>query len=130
MGRRPMLCGYFAFSAAALAATFGPQLIPTTRLAMLLPVGAGVYGIFAVFAFYLPELFPARLRATGSGFCYNIGRVFAAAGPFVVGLVTARAGGNSPVIIHTLLWVAVIPFAAALATRFFVMETQGRELPT
>src|SRR6185437_1521043 len=25
MGRRPLLCGYFAFSAAALAATFGPQ---------------------------------------------------------------------------------------------------------
>ena len=130
MGRRPLLCGYFAFSAAALAATFGPQLTPAIRLAMLLPVGAGVYGIFAVFAFYLPELFPARLRATGAGFCYNIGRIFAAAGPFIVGLVTASAGGNSPVIIQTLLWVAVIPFAAAIATRFLVIETRGRQLPT
>ena len=130
MGRRPLLSAYFAFSAAALAATFGLQLVPTTRLAMLLPVGAGVYGIFAVFTFYLPELFPARLRATGAGFCYNIGRIFAAGGPFAVGLVTASAGGNSPVIIQTLLWVALIPFAAALATRFFVIETRGRRLPT
>ena len=130
MGRRPMLVAYFVFSAAALAVTFGLDLVPDTRLAMLLPVGAGVYGIFAVFSFYLPELFPARLRATGAGFCYNIGRVFAAGGPFVVGLITASAGGNSSVIIQTLLWVALIPLGAALATHLFVIETRGRQLPT
>jgi len=130
MGRRPMLVGYFAFSAAALAITFGLNLAPGTRLALLLPVGAGIYGIFAVFSFYLPELFPARLRATGAGFCYNIGRVFAAGGPFVVGVITASTGGNSSVIIQTLLWVALIPLAAALATQLFVIETRGRRLPT
>jgi hypothetical protein len=52
--------------------TFGLELARGTRLTMLLPVGAGIYGIFAVFSFYLPELFPARLRATGAGFCYNM----------------------------------------------------------
>ncbi len=130
MGRRPMFVGYFAFSALTLAATFGLDLEPQARLAMLLPVGAGVYGVFAAFAFYLPELFPARLRATGAGFCYNIGRIFAAAGPFIVGILTSAAGGGSAVIIHTLLWVALIPCAAAVATHFFVLETRGRTLPT
>jgi MFS family permease len=129
MGRRPMFVAYFAFSALALTAAFGLELAPQIRLAMLLPVGAGVYGIFAAFSFYLPELFPARLRATGAGFCYNIGRVFAAGGPFVVGFVTAASGGGSAVIIHTLLWVALIPGAAALATHYFVIETRGRSLP-
>ncbi len=55
------------------------------RLNLLLLVGAGVYGVFGVLTFYLPELFPARLRATGAGFCYNFGRLFAAAGPLIVG---------------------------------------------
>ena len=72
-----------AFSAVAIALTFGLSLAPQSRLALLFLVGAGVYGVFGVLTFYLPELFPARLRATGAGFCYNIGRLFAAAGPLV-----------------------------------------------
>src|SRR5262249_57231379 len=39
-----------------------------------------VHGFFAiggfVFAAYLPELFPTRIRATGLGFCWNMARVF------------------------------------------------------
>ena len=64
----------------ALFATFGADAGAGARVSpMLFPVGAGVFGVFGAFTFYLPELFPARLRATGAGFCYNIGRVFAAA---------------------------------------------------
>ena len=129
LGRRPMFVAYFSFSALALLATFGLPLQPATRMAMLLPVGAGIYGVFGAFSFYLPELFPARLRATGAGFCYNIGRVFAAIGPVVVGSISAAAGGSSAVIIDTLLWLALIPLAAAIATPFFVIETRGRTLP-
>jgi MFS family permease len=129
LGRRGMFIVYFVFSALALLATFGPDLSAGTRLALLLPVGAGIYGVFAGFSFYLPELFPARLRATGTGFCYNIGRVFAAAGPFVVGSVSAAAGGSSGVIIHTLLWLALVPLAAAVLTPFLVIETREHSLP-
>ncbi len=129
VGRRQMFSGYFAFSSVALLATFGLDLAPGLRLAMLLPLGAGIYGIFAAFSFYLPELFPARLRAMGAGFCYNIGRLFAAAGPVLVGSISAAAGGSSAVIIHTMLWLAVVPCAAAIATHFFVIETRGRALP-
>src|SRR6185437_9666642 len=128
LGRRRMFGVYFVFSAAALFATFGLNLEPHARLAMLYLVGAGVFGVFGAFPFYLPELFPVRLRATGAGFCYNVGRVFAAAGPFVVGVVTAAAGGSSAVIIHTLFWVGVIPLATALSARFLIVETRGREL--
>ena len=35
---------------------------------------------------YLPPLFPTLLRTTGAGFCYNIGRIAAAAGTVVFGL--------------------------------------------
>ena len=96
---------------------------------MLFVVGAGVYGIFGAFTFYLPELFPARLRATGAGFCYNIGRLLAAGGPFVIGLVSAMAGGSSAALMRVLFWVALVPLAAALVARLVIVETRGRALP-
>jgi MFS family permease len=129
LGRRPMFIAYFLFSAIAIFITFGLQLAPQTRLAMLFVVGAGVYGIFGAFTFYLPELFPARLRATGAGFCYNIGRLIAAGGPFVIGLVSAMAGGSSAALMRVLFWVALVPLAAALVARFVIVETRGRALP-
>ncbi|TLY91356.1 MAG: MFS transporter, partial [Gammaproteobacteria bacterium] len=129
LGRRPMFMAYFLFSALALLLTFGLQLTAQTRLAMLFMVGAGVYGIFGAFTFYLPELFPARLRATGAGFCYNIGRILAAAGPFVVGLVSAMAGGSSAALMRVLFWLALVPLTAALVARLAIVETRGRSLP-
>ena len=37
-------------------------------------------GVFGIFTMYLPSLFEdTRLRATGSGFCFNLGRIIAAA---------------------------------------------------
>ena len=129
LGRRPMFIAYFLFSAIALFVTFGLELAPPTRLAMLSMVGAGVYGIFGAFTFYLPELFPARLRATGAGFCYNIGRLLAAGGPFVIGLVSATAGGSSAALMRVLFWVALVPLAAALVAPRVIVETRGRALP-
>ena len=57
-------------------------------------IGLTVFGVFGSFTYYLPELFPTRLRGTGAGFCYNVGRFIAAAGPFLVGTIAAR-GANS-----------------------------------
>jgi MFS family permease len=127
-GRRPMFVTYFLYCAAMIFLTFGLDLEPATRLTMLFLVGAGVYGVFGTFPFYLPELFPARLRATGAGFSYNIGRLIAAGGPLFVGMISARAGGSSAVLNSTLLWVGVIPLIAGLAARYYIVETRGRAL--
>ena len=46
---------------------------------LYLPVfGFLVSGMHAGYAVYFPELFPARLRSTGAGFCFNAGRLVAA----------------------------------------------------
>ncbi|MFZ4593510.1 MAG: MFS transporter [Verrucomicrobiaceae bacterium] len=37
-------------------------------------------GVFGLFTMCLPPLFPTLIRTTGAGFCYNIGRIFAAFG--------------------------------------------------
>ena len=57
-----------------------------TALLVLLPVMGACGGLFALFTMYLPPLFPVLLRTTGAGFCYNIGRVAAAAGTVTFGL--------------------------------------------
>jgi len=105
LGRRPMFAIYFAVSAVSVFAAFGLQLEPLHRLYAMAPIGLGVFGIFGAFSFYLPELFPTRLRGTGAGFCYNAGRLVTAAFPFAVGVIV-RSGENP---LDVLRWVAIAP---------------------
>ncbi len=59
-------------------------------------VGIGsCHGIFALFTMYLPPLFPTLLRTTGAGFCYNIGRIAAAGGTVVFGVLPQIAGTSA-----------------------------------
>jgi MFS family permease len=110
LGRRPMFFVYFLASAVALFVTFGLSHEPVTRLYLMFLVGLTVFGVFGSFSFYLPELFPQRLRGTGSGFCYNAGRIITAAFPFAVGWVATT--GKNPVAI--LSYVAFAPLVGVL----------------
>ena len=127
-GRRPMFAVYFGVAAVALMATFGLDFPGETRLYMYFFIGLSVFGVFGSFTYYLPELFPTRLRATGSGFCYNIGRVVAAAGPYVVGSVAAAGAGSPSVILNALFAVAFVPLVGMLLIPW-VVETRGQKLP-
>jgi MFS family permease len=54
------------------------------QIFVLVPVmGFCQLSLFAGYAMYFPELFPTRLRSTGTSFCYNVGRFGAAFGPLV-----------------------------------------------
>ena len=124
LGRRAMFFIYYALSGAAVLATFGLPLDPEVRLRMYFFIGLTVFGVFGSFTYYLPELFPTRLRGTGSGFCYNIGRIIAAAGPILVGIIAARGTDSA---VRTLFWVGFVPLAGLLFLPW-VIETKGREL--
>ena len=123
-----MFAIYFGVSALALMATFGLDLPEETRLYAYFFIGLSVFGVFGSFTYYLPELYPTRLRATGAGFCYNIGRVVAAAGPYVVGSVAAAGAGSPTVILNALFAVAFVPLAGLLFIPL-VVETRGQTLP-
>ena len=127
-GRKPMFVIYLGCSALSLLSTFGLDLPPQVRLYMYFFIGLTVFGIFGSFTFYLPELFPTRLRATGSGFTYNIGRVVAAAGPFFVGSVAAAGAGDPAVVLNTLFMVGFIPLIGLLGMGW-VIETRGQRIP-
>jgi MFS family permease len=128
MGRRPMFGLYFLVGSLSMLTAFGVDMRPETRLLMYFPIGLSVFGVFGSFTYYLPELFPTRLRGTGSGFCYNIGRVAAAVGPFLVGSVAARGASALDTALDALFWVGLVPIAGIVGLRW-VVETKGRPLP-
>lgn len=124
LGRRPMFGLYFAASALSVFATFGLDLPPETRLYLYFAVGLSVFGVFGSFTYYLPELFPTRLRGTGSGFCYNAGRILAAIGPFMVGTIASQGVDAA---VGVLFWVGVVPLLGLLLLPL-VIETKGQRL--
>jgi len=127
LGRRKMFALYFSLSAVALFVTFHLNLAPETRQRMYFFVGLTVFGVFGAFTYYLPELFPTRLRGTGAGFCYNIGRIITAAGPFLVGHFATRGSDALAGVLLALTFVAFVP-AAGLLLMPWVIETKGRTL--
>ena len=94
---------------------------------MYFPIGLTVFGVFGSFTYYLPELFPTRLRGTGAGFTYNVGRLIAAAGPFLVGSIAARGANALESATGVLFFVGFVP-VIGLLTLPFVIETKGRAL--
>ncbi len=91
-GALAKLLGYRTAIAAMLAA-YGILMIITfstpwswqaTKL-LFAALGA-CQGAFGLFTMCLPPLFPVLLRTTGAGFCYNAGRIFAAAGTVFFGI--------------------------------------------
>ena len=88
-------------------------------------IGLTVFGVFGSFTYYLPELFPTRLRGTGAGFCYNVGRIIAAAGPFLVGTIAARGADALGSAMQRALLVGFVPILGVLLLPLAV-ETKDR----
>jgi MFS family permease len=126
LGRRVMFALYFVLSAAAVLTTFGAKLPPQLEIwaFMYFAIGLTVFGIFGSFTYYLPELFPTRLRATGSGFCYNAGRIITAIGPFLVGQIASQSPQGA---FGVLFLVGFVPLMG-LAFMPWVIETKGKTL--
>jgi MFS family permease len=127
LGRRTMFGIYYLGSGLAVLATFGLDLAPEVRLRMYFLIGLTVFGVFGSFTYYLPELFPTRLRGTGAGFCYNVGRIVAAGGPFLVGTIAAQGANSLTSALHALFYVGFVPLLGLLLLPL-VVETKGKEL--
>jgi MFS family permease len=73
---------------------------------------------------YLPELFPTRVRATGSGFTFNFGRVLAAVGAVTVSLMY---GGKEDY--PKMCAVTSLIYLPGLLIIWLCPETKGKPLP-
>lgn len=84
--------------------------------------------LFAGYAIYFPELFPTRLRTTGTSFCYNVGRFLAALGPIVKGRLEAFFSDTPEPLRYAGMTMCFV-FLIGLCVLPFLPETNGKPLP-
>jgi MFS family permease len=129
IGRRP------AFALAFLSAGISTALVfwflnDVTDVFWMIPLmGCCLLSPFGGYAIYFPELFPTRLRSTGTSFCYNVGRFVAASGPYVLGLLTSQvfAGYAEPMRYAGVAMCSI--FLLGILALPFAPETKGQPLP-
>jgi MFS family permease len=129
-GRRPTFVFFFILAMAATVMTFGLLRQPSDIFWMIPILGFCNLSIFGGYSIYLPELYPTRLRSTGVGFCYNVGRIVAALGPFTLVYLNsayAHAGYQSPFRIAAITLSSI--YLVGIAAVAFAPETKGKPLP-
>ena len=134
LGRRPTFAICFLGAMFATANVFWNlgRVAGIYDIFWMVPImGFFQLSIFGGYAVYFPELFPTRLRSTGTSFCYNVGRFVAAAGPFTLGALIAGAfkgyEGAWPFRYAGVSMCSI--FLIGLLALPFAPETKGQPLP-
>src|SRR5215213_531813 len=129
IGRRKAFAIAFVAAMFSTAYTFW-NLNTFSDIFWMIPLmGFCQLALFGGYAIYLPELFPTRLRSTGTSFCYNVGRFVAALGPLALGLLTSRVFADRAEPMRYAGVTMCLVFLIGLATVPFMPETKGRPLP-
>jgi hypothetical protein len=130
VGRRPAFATAYLLGLGATVVVFGFLSSAAQSYWMMPLLGFGVSSVFGGFAIYFPELFPTRLRSTGTGFCYNVARYITALGPLTLGkltLVFGSLGFTTPLRPAAIMLSLV--YLVGLAALPFAPETKGQPLP-
>ncbi|MDB5128501.1 MFS transporter [Mucilaginibacter sp.] len=95
------ICVVMSFVLFKTNATFSPVIYAEIAV-MALFFGASQ----GVLSAYIPQLFHTGIRATATGFCFNIGRLFTATAVLFIGvLVTALGGYGNAIFLFSLVFV-------------------------
>ena len=125
--------GYIAFG--AISDMWGrkkPYFLYLTLAAILVPIYGMVHtepllfilgpivaffgaGYFSGYPAMAAEIYPGEVRATAMGFSYNVGRIFSATAPFIIGALAVRHG--------------IGPAFSLLAAAFFIAALLTIPLP-
>ncbi len=93
IGRRPAFSLFMVGALVTIPVYITAASKSETVLMVVGPLlGYFAHGYFSVFGALLAELFPTAIRATGQGFCYNIGRLFSAMSPYLIGRAAEQGG--------------------------------------
>ncbi len=131
-----------AFATASLAALIVTNFVfrslrSTTDILWMAPMlGFAQLSVFAGYSIYLPELFPTRLRSTGTSYCYNVGRYLAATGPFTLGTLAMHLARNAGTEINAKIdafrnatSLMSVVFLLGIVVLPFLPETKDKPLP-
>ncbi|MCA9240494.1 MAG: MFS transporter, partial [Planctomycetales bacterium] len=131
VGRRPAFAIAFILALLTTAGTYWFMRTPSQAYWMVPLMSASQLALFAGYAIYLPELFPSRLRSTGTSFCYNLGRFAAAGGSFASAWIAEQLFGfeQSPLRERYAAMTMCSIFLIGLVTLIFAPETKDQPLP-
>jgi MFS family permease len=130
-GRKPAFAVAFLLALVSTSLTFW-FFRGVGDIFWLIPLmGFCILALFGGYAIYFPELFPTRLRSTGTSFCYNVGRYVAAPGPLLLNLLAGKVFGHYG---NVLSWryaglTMCSVFLLGLLALPFAPETKGQPLP-
>lgn len=130
-GRKPAFAAFFVLAGLSTAGVF-LFLKEWSDIFWMVPVmGFFQLALFGGYAIYFPELFPTRLRSTGTSFCYNVGRLISAFGPAALGLLTSTvyAGYPAPEPLRYAGVTMCLVFLVGLVALPFLPETKDKPLP-
>lgn len=114
----------FALGALAIALTYTNVVVDDTAMLFLgFPLGFFASGIFSGMGAFLTELFPTRVRGSGQGFCYNVGRAVGALFPFLIGLVSQQMSLG-----RTIGVFAATAYGVLILAALTLPETRGKQL--
>jgi MFS family permease len=131
LGRRPAFAIGFTAALVVTVGAYWKMNTPFDAYWMMPLMGATHLATFAGFAIYLPELFPSRMRSTGTSFCYNLGRFAAAAGSLFSAALATRFYGEygTPTKERYAAMTMCAIFVLGLAILPFAPETKDKPLP-
>ncbi|SAL05576.1 major facilitator transporter [Caballeronia arationis] len=101
-------------------------MLPLSNMQMLVlgfPLGFFAAGIPASLGALFNELYPAEMRGTGVGFCYNFGRIASAGFPVLVGYMSHSMSLGTAIGID-----AAIAYGLAMVAVLLLPETRGKRL--
>jgi len=128
-GRKPAFAVAYVLAMVSTALVFW-NLKEFSDIFWMIPImGFCQLSLFGGYAIYFPELFPTRLRSTGTSFCYNVGRFVAAVGPFTFGLLTSRVFSDQAEPMRYAGVTMCTVFLVGLIALPFAPETKGQPLP-
>ena len=124
IGRRKSLILFAVCCALTVTAyTYLPISNGILMLSLGFPLGFFTSGSFSPVGAFFTELFPSRLRGSGQGFSYNLGRGIGAIFPTLVGFLSARLSLGRAIAIF-----AVSAYLVMIVAVLFLPETKGKEL--
>lgn len=132
IGRRPTFAIFFTLAMITTAMAFSCMEKMPRDLWMVVLMGGAQLSVFGGYAIYFPELFPTRLRSTGTSFCYNVGRYVSAFGPLGLAVLKPQLVEKlgDPVLAFRYAGVVMCScFLVGLVALLFAPETKGQPLP-
>jgi MFS family permease len=123
VGRRPAFAMALVGCLVVIPLTFLFTKMFATSLVFFSLMGFVLLFLLGGFTVYFPEIFPTRLRATGTGFCYNVARYVSAPSPSFFGNLSRIYG-----IEKAALMISSI-FILGLLALPFAPETKDKPLP-